>query len=72
MAARTFGIYHLAVGTLGGQALKGAKWAVGTWDKWLLAHFAVRGIARKGQMAVGTLDKWLLGHLADRKISRRG
>ena len=48
-----------------------AKWAVGTLDKWLLAHFAVRVIARKGQMAVGTLDKWLLGHLAFRKISRR-
>ena len=46
--------------------------AVETMDNWLLAHFAVIGIARKGQMAVGTLDKWLLGHLADRKISRRG
>ena len=62
----------MAVGTFGSQGLKGAKWAVETLDKWLLAHFAVRGIARKGQMAVGTRDKWLLGHLAFRKISRRG
>ena len=46
--------------------------AVETLDNWLLAHFAVIGIARKGQMAVGTRDKWLLGHLAVRKISRRG
>ena len=45
--------------------------AVGTLDKWLLAHFAVRDIARKGQMIVGTWDKWLLGHLVVRKIARR-
>ena len=45
--------------------------AVETFDNLLLAHFAVRGIARKGQMAVGTREKWLLGHLAVRKISRR-
>ena len=45
-----------------GELLEMAKWAVGTLDKWLLAHFAVRVIARKGQMAVGKRDKWLLGH----------
>ena len=48
-----------------------AKWAVGTLDKWLLAHFAVRVIARKGQMAVGTRDKWLLAHFAVRGIARK-
>ena len=40
-----------------GELLEREKWAVGTLVKWLLAHFAVRGIARKGQMAVETLGK---------------
>ena len=48
-----------------GELLERAKWAVRTLNKWLLAHFAVRGIAGKDQMAV-------LGHLAVRKIARRG
>ena len=44
----------MAVGTFGGQGLKGAKWAVGTWDKWLLGHLMVRKFAIRGQMAVET------------------
>ena len=45
---------HLAVGTFFGQGLKGAKWAVGTWNKWLLGHLMVSKFATRGQMAVET------------------
>ena len=62
----------MAGGTLGGQGLKGAKWAVGTWDKWLLAHFVVRAIAIRGKMAVETWDKWLLAYFVVRGIAIRG
>ena len=62
----------MAVGTFFGQGLKGAKWAVGTWNKWLLGHLMVRKFAIRGQMAVGTLDKWLLAHFAVRGIAIRG
>ena len=44
----------MAVGTFGGQGLKGAKWAVGTWNKWLLGHLMVSKFAIRGQMAVET------------------
>ena len=55
-----------------GELLEMAKWAVGTLNKWLLAHFAVRVIARKGQMAVETLDNLLLAHFKVRGIAREG
>ena len=45
---------QLAFGTFGSQSLKGAKWAVETWDKWLLGHLMVRKFAIRGQMAVET------------------